>query len=75
MEHITRALLLLKRQAEIQNGLRGPRRHDVLEERELYLIRQWLLRHPTEVQAISVAAAELHRPIEKLSVQDVKPHA
>ena len=42
MEPITEDLQLLKRQAEIQNGLRRSSANWVIEERELYLIRQRL---------------------------------
>lgn len=72
MEPITEALRLLKRQAEIQNGLRRNSSTRVTEERELYLIRNWLARFPAAVQAITLTANELHRPIDTLSVRDVE---
>jgi hypothetical protein len=72
MEPINEALQLLKRQAEIQNGLRRSRDNPMLAEREFYLIRNRLAQYPAAVQAIGLAAAELHRPIDALSVRDVE---
>jgi hypothetical protein len=72
MEPINEALQLLKRQAEIQNGLRRSRDNPMLAERELYLIRNRLAQYPAAVQAIGLAAAELHRPVDTLSVRDVE---
>ena len=72
MEPITEALRLLKRQAEIQNNLRRSRENPLLAERELYLIRQRLARYPAAVQAIGLAAADFHRPVDTLSVRDVE---
>ncbi len=46
----------------------------VVEERELYLIRQRLARYPAAVQAITLTASELHRPIEYLRVSDIERH-
>jgi len=72
MESIAEVLRLLKRQAEIQQGLRRDSTTRVIEERELYLIRNHLAHFPAAVQAIALTAAELHRPIENLSVRDVE---
>ena len=72
MEPISEALQLLKRQAEIQSGLRRSRDNPMLAERELYLIRNRLAHYPAAVQAIGLAAAELHRPVDTLSVRDVE---
>jgi hypothetical protein len=72
METIAEALRLLKRQAEIQNDLRRSRDNPLLAERELFLIRNRLARFPAAVQAISLTAAELHRPVDTLSVGDVE---
>lgn len=69
---ITQALDLLRRQARIQEALRQHRDNRVLAERELYLIRQQLSRYPEAVQAIALTAAELHRPIELVSVREVE---
>ena len=72
MEPINEALQLLKRQAEIQQGLRRSRDNPMLAERELYLIRNKLAQFPAAVQAIGLVAAELHRPVDTLSVRDVE---
>jgi hypothetical protein len=74
MEPIVEALRLLQRQAEIQNALRQARGSSVLDERELYLIRNRLARYPAALQAIALTAAELHRPADTLSVRDVERH-
>ena len=72
METIAEALRLLKRQAAIQNDVRSARGSRVLEERELYLIRNKLAQYPAAVQAITLAASELHRPVDTLSLRDVE---
>lgn len=72
MEPITEALALLKRQAEIQQSLRHTKANPMLAERELYLIRNKLAQFPAAVQAIGLAAADLHRPVDTLSVLDVE---
>ena len=74
MEPITEALRLLQRQAEIQNALRRTRGSSVLDERELYLIRNRLAQYPAALQAIAMTAAELHRPADTLSARDVEKH-
>jgi len=74
MESIAEVLRLLKRQAEIQQGLRPNSSTRVIEERELFLIRNRLARFPATVQAVALTAAELHRPIEYLTARDVQPH-
>ena len=71
---IDEVLRLLKRQAENQHGLRRNSTTRVIEERELYLIRNRLAQFPAAVQAIALSAAELHRPVDTLSVRDVEAH-
>jgi hypothetical protein len=72
VEPIGEALHLLKRQSEIQNALRAAHGSRVLEERELYLIRNRLAQFPAAVQTIALTAAELHRPIDTLSLRDIE---
>jgi hypothetical protein len=72
MEPISEALQLLKRQGEIQHSLRRSRDNPMLAVRELYLIRNKLAQFPAAVQAIGLVAAELHRPVDSLSVRDVE---
>jgi hypothetical protein len=74
MEPIIEALRLLQRQAEIQNALRRAGGSSVLDERELYLIRNRLAQYPAALQAIALTASELHRPADTLSVRDVERH-
>mgnify|MGYP001588634545 CR=1 FL=1 len=71
MEPISEVLRLLRRQAEIQNGLRRSNASCVTDERELLLIRRKLSRYPAAVQAIGIASTELQRPADALSVDDI----
>jgi hypothetical protein len=71
MEPITEALELLKRQAELEAGLRlagGIR----VTERELYAVRAKLERYPQAVTAILQMASNLHRPVDTLSSADLR---
>ena len=72
METIREALRLLKRQSEIRQNLLHTRTSRVIVERELYLIGKQLREFPEAVQAIALTAAELHRPVDALSVRDVE---
>ena len=72
MEPISEALNLLRRQSTILCNLRRDSSTRVIEERELYLIRQRLAHYPAALQAIAFAADELHRPVDTLSVRDVE---
>jgi hypothetical protein len=72
MEPIPEVLRLLQRQAEIQNSLRRSSANRVIEERELYLIRNRLAKFPAAVQAITLTAANLQRSVESLTVRDVE---
>jgi hypothetical protein len=65
-------LLHRKREDPIQSDVRRARGSRVLEERELYLIRNKLAQYPAAVQAITLAASELHRPVDTLSLRDVE---
>ena len=71
MEPIAEVLELLKRQAELENGLRQPGGIWVTEEREIYALRERLQRYPQAVSAILQAARSLNRPVETLQPQDV----
>jgi hypothetical protein len=74
MEPISEALDLLRRQSVILGSLRRDSSTRVIEERELYLIRQRLARYPAALQAIAFAAGELHRPADTLSAREVQRH-
>jgi len=71
LETVTDALAMLKRQAELESGLRQPGGIRVMEERELYALRQRLQRYPEAVAAILQAAATLRRPVDSLSSDDI----
>jgi hypothetical protein len=72
MEPINEALELLKRQAELETGLRHAGGIRVTEERELYALRERLQRYPQAVTAILQAARNLHRPVDTLQPHDVR---
>ena len=72
MEPLSEALRLLRRQAEIENAMRGPGGIRVTAERELHEIRLTLTRYPGAVRAILEAASRLRRPVDSLSVTDVE---
>jgi hypothetical protein len=73
MEPLSEALELLKRQAELEAGLRQAGGIRITEERELYALRERLQRYPQAVTAILQAARNLNRPIDTLQAQDVRP--
>ena len=75
LETVVDALALLKRQAEIESGLRQPGGVRVTEERELYALRQRLQRYPEAVAAILQTASTLRRPIDALRVSDIRTNA
>ncbi|MCJ7453702.1 MAG: hypothetical protein MUO39_14715 [Steroidobacteraceae bacterium] len=72
LQLIPETLRLLRRQAEIRDALRHSSANRVLGERDLFLIRRLLARHPAAVQAITLTASELHRPVESLQTSDVE---
>jgi hypothetical protein len=72
MDPINEALELLKRQAELEAGLRQPGGIRVTEERELFAVRAQLQRYPQAVTAILQTAASLRRPADTLAPQDVR---
>jgi hypothetical protein len=71
MEPIAEVLELLKRQAELESGLRQPGGIRVTEEREIYALRERLQRYPQAVTAILQAARSLNRPVETLQPRDI----
>jgi hypothetical protein len=72
MEPIAEVLDLLRRQAELESGMRQPGGLRVTEEREIYALRERLQRYPQAVSAILQAARSLNRPVETLQPQDVR---
>ncbi len=71
MDTIAEALELLRRQAQLETGLRQPGGIRVTEERELYTLREQLQRYPQAVTAILQTARNLNRPVDTLRPQDV----
>jgi len=71
MDPIAEALELLRRQAQLETGLRQPGGIRVTEERELYSLRERLQRYPQAVTAILQTARNLNRPVDTLRLQDV----
>ena len=74
MEPLNEALRLLRRQAEVENAMRGPGGIHVTAERELHEIRQTLTRFPGAVRAILETASRLSRPVDALSRADIEPN-
>ena len=72
MDNIQQALELLKRQAELESGLRQPGGLRVTSERELYALRERLQRYPEAVNAILQRARNLNRPVDALSATDLR---
>ena len=72
MEPIGEALQLLKRQAEIQHALRRDSTTRVIEERELYLIRQRLTRYPRHCKRSPSPPQNSTDPWSTLSIRDVE---
>ena len=65
-------LELMKRQAELEEGLRQPGGIRVSEESEIYALRERLQRYPQAVTAILQAARSLNRPVEALQPKDIR---
>lgn len=72
MEPLTEALTLMKRQTELETRLRQPGGIRLTEEREIYALKASLQRFPEAVKAILSAAANLHRTVDTLTVDDVR---
>ncbi|MGA2779321.1 MAG: hypothetical protein ABSF94_17335 [Steroidobacteraceae bacterium] len=72
MESITEALELLKRQAILEHRMRQAGGIRVIEERELYAVRERVQHYPQAVAAILAMASDLHRPVDTLSTADLR---
>lgn len=72
MDTLHQALELLKRQAELESGLRQPGGLRVTSERELYALRERLQRYPEAVNAILQRARNLNRPVDALTTHDLR---
>jgi hypothetical protein len=72
MNTISTVLDLLKRQAELEEGLRQPDGNRVTEEGVIYALRERLQCYPQAATAILQAARSLNRPVEALRPQDIR---
>ena len=72
MELLNEALRLLRRQSELEEAMRRPGGIRVVEQREIYALREQLRNFPAAVRAILDVADRLHRPVETLSPRDVE---
>jgi len=72
MEPLSEALRLLRRKSELEDAMRRPGGIRVVEEREIYALREQLKNFPAAVRAILDTASQLHRPVETLSPRDIE---
>jgi len=72
MEPLREALRLLRRQSELEDAMRRPGGIRIVEEREIYALREQLKHYPAAVRAILDAASRLHRPVETLTPREVE---
>jgi hypothetical protein len=72
MEPLTEAPRLLRRQAELEEAMRRPGGIRVIEDREIYDLRETLKRFTAAVRAILEASSRLHRPVQTPSARDVE---
>jgi len=72
MEPLSETLRLIKRKAELENGMRRPGGIRILEERELIEVRSTLTQQPAAVRAILTTAARMRRPVDSLSAEDIE---
>jgi hypothetical protein len=72
MEPVSESLRLLKRQAEIERHRRQPGGITILEERELFVIRERLEDFPAAVRAIAELSGARRQPLDQIRVEDVE---
>jgi hypothetical protein len=75
METVNEALVLLRRQAELEVAMRQPGCIRITEEQELHLVRRRLANFPEAMRAVIQAAHALRRPVTEVSAQDVETWA
>jgi hypothetical protein len=75
METVNEALVLLKRQAELEAAMKQPGGIRITEEQELHLVRRRLENFPEAMRAVIEAAHALRRPVSEVSVQEVETWA
>ena len=72
MQSVDEALRLLKRQAQLETAMKQRGGIRIIEEQELHLVRRRLADAPEIARAIVEAAQALRRPINELSVSEVR---
>ena len=72
MEPVTTALRLLKRRAEIERRRRQPGGISILDERELFAIRERLEDFPAAVRAIAELSGARRQSLDQIRVEDVE---
>ena len=66
------ALRLIKRQTELEGGMRRPGGIRVTEERALFQVRHALTQYPAAGTAIIEAASRMRRPVDTISIPDIE---
>lgn len=72
MEPVSESLRLLKRQVDIERRRREPRGISIMDERELFAIRERLEQYPAAVRAIAELAGGRRQSLDQISVEDVE---
>ncbi len=72
MEPVSEALRLLKRQAEIERRRRQPHGISIIDERELFAIRERLEDYPAAVRAIAELTGARRQSLDQIRVEDVE---
>ena len=72
MEPVTTAPRLLKRQEELEHRRRRPGGISIIEERELFAIRDRLGEFPAAVAAIIEVAGATLKSVDQIRVEDVE---
>jgi hypothetical protein len=75
METVNEALVLLKRQAELEAAMKQPGGIRITEEQELHLVRRRLENFPEAMRAVIEAAHALRRSVSEVSAQEVETWA
>jgi hypothetical protein len=72
MEPVSEALRLLKRQAEIERRRRQPGGITIVDERELFAIRERLEDFPAALRAIAELTGARRQSLDQIRVEDVE---
>jgi hypothetical protein len=72
MEPVTTALRLMKRQEDLEHRRRRPGGISIIEERELFAIRDRLEEFPAAVAAIIEVASATRKSVDQIRLEDVE---